>query len=715
MTGAPEITTADIVRLPPPGFVLPGGFGFGPDGSVLTYLADLEGGLNHALLARVPGEADPLVLARSTEADSATEYSHEEQMARERRRQRATGVTSYCWAQSANRILVPVTGGLDVIDMDEPRTPHRHRVATADAGPHTDAQISADGKLVAFSKDGDIWALDVDSSKARQITFGAAAAGVRRGIAEYIAAEELDRKSGLWISPDARHIAFCEVDDSGVAEIKIGDREKHRFPFAGAANARVRVGVVTSTGGPGEPVWLDTGDDPDIYVARVGWEPGGHVCVQILSRDQRSLDLLRFDPATGARTGLLTDTSDTWINLHDLWQPLRDGSFVWASERGGFMQLELHEAEGSLIRQLTEGDWIVTSLCRVDQERRVVYVVATEAGPLERHLYRVGLDDASLERVTDTPGVHEIVMDATCSRFVDTHSSTTAPPSVTLKSVLPQHDESVLSGASDTRITTMGLAAPEIVALPASDGTTLYGAVYEPSTPRPHPTVVAVYGGPHVQLVTESWTLTANMRAQHLRQLGFCVLILDNRGSFNRGVAFESAICSRLGNIELDDQVAGVKHLVATGIADPARVGIYGWSYGGYMALIALARRPDLFRCAVAGAPVVDWRDYDTAYTERYLGTPTANSAGYEQSGVGAYLGTLAAFGDERPLLVIHGDHDENVHFSHSEKLVAALTAHDIAHEFMPLTGERHMPRDDAKRAAIEDRVEKFLRSALKP
>ncbi|MCA9684510.1 MAG: prolyl oligopeptidase family serine peptidase, partial [Myxococcales bacterium] len=462
---------------------------------------------------------------------------------------------------------------------------------------------------------------------------------------------------------------------------------------------------------------------------RVGFFPSGDLWAQIEHRRQLELRLLAFSQggAGPART-LLTETSEVWINLHDLLRPLeldeataaahpeQVGAFIWASEKTGYRHLYLHDAEGKELRALTSGEWMVES-ATVDEVGQRVFFTGTKDDPRQRHLYVVGLDGQGLRRITEAPGMHGVVLDHDFDRFVDIHSDRNSPPTVALRSLSdgklirslhPSADSPV-----DPRIAALELEAPELVELTAADGkTTLYGAVYRPDPavhgPGPYPTVVSVYGGPHAQRVDDSWGSTVDLRAQYLRDHGYLVFKLDNRGAARRGLAFEAALRHDMGKVEVDDQVAGVKWLVDQGLADPARVAIYGWSYGGYMAAMALARAPETFTVAIAGAPVTHWDDYDTHYTERYMGLPQENPEGYARSSVMAHLDGLRG-----KLLLVHGLIDENVHFRHSARLINALIAAGKDYELQLYPDERHMPRRLADRVYMERRIFEFLQKNL--
>jgi dipeptidyl-peptidase-4 len=291
---------------------------------------------------------------------------------------------------------------------------------------------------------------------------------------------------------------------------------------------------------------------------------------------------------------------------------------------------------------------------------------------------------------------------------VDTYHSLHQPPTVRLRSLKDGVILAMLHSKRDARITELGLQPPEMVSLQNRDGATLYGAVYRPLAdrfgPGPYPTLVHVYGGPHKQMIANSWEPTIYMRDQYLRNLGFLVFVLDNRGSARRGLDFEAAIKGGLGHVEVEDQVDGVRWLVAMGLADPERVGIFGWSYGGYISAMCLGRAPETFKAAAAGAPVTHWDGYDTHYTERYMGTPQSNPRGYLESSVMRHVESI-----QGKLLLVHGLIDENVHFRHTARLINALIAAHKPYELLLFPDERHMPRRLEDRVYMEERIRDFF------
>jgi dipeptidyl-peptidase-4 len=672
----------------------PGAIRYSPDSKAVTFLHSESGTLVRDLW-RVDLETGARVRHFSP-SESATDQnvSREEALRRERQRLREMGVTHYAWAERAAVILAPVRGRL-------------YRIENGRADPIAegvvDPKISADGRRVFFVRESEVWCLDERGE--RRLTSGSSP-GVTHGLAEYIAQEELGRHSGFWPSPDGGKVAFEEADERHIPVFPIvhqgKDRpivEEHRYPFAGEANARVRLGVVCAGGG--DPSWLDLGTDPDPYLARVEFHPDGRLFVQILSRDQRRLELWAYEPS-GRRTRLLTEESPLWINLHhDLRFVEATGEFVWASERTGFKHLYLYGPDGRLVRPLTSGPWPVDAVVGLEEKTRMLYFAAGVDSPLERQICAVPLDGGDLRRLTSETGLHDAVIAPDGSSFVDVFDSRTRPPSVTLRRMDGSLWRELHSGPAPD------LPPPELHSFTSRDGVTLHAALYRPAAARP-PIVVSVYGGPHAQMVFDGWMLTVDMRAQLLAQEGFLVLKVDNRGSARRGLAFEGAIAGNMGDLELRDQIDGVRWAASQGWGDPSRVGIYGWSYGGYMSAMALVRAPDVFRVGVSGAPVTSWDGYDTAYTERYMRTPATNPEGYRSSSVMTHAAGLRG-----RLMLVHGMLDENVHFRHTARLVNALIRENRPCDLLVYPDERHMPRSEADRIAMETRILDYFRRHL--
>lgn len=724
------IPVEDVARFPRPGTAVPGAIRFSPDDAHVTFLRSPDDSLRRELCALdvKTGEVST-VMGAEAGGDSEENLTLEEKLRRERRRERATGVTRYAWAKDAPTLLVPMQRDLFVLETTSGRP---RRVVDGEEHAPLDARMSRDGKQIAYVMDDELYVVPTVGGTPRQITSGARGTGKTHGLAEYIAQEEMGRHHGYWWSRDGSKIAYTEVDETHIPIYRIvhqgkdavgeNAQEDHRYPFAGQANAHVRLGVTSARGGP--TTWMELAMDEvepgpdgwaDLYLARVHWMPDGSLVAQLQNRVQNRLDVVRFDPDTGKGTRILREESGIWINLHDIFEPLEkgqaddDGGFVWGSERNGFRHLFVIGRDGSVLRQLTNGPWMVDDVLGVDEDAGTIYFTGNREDPRERHLYSVPLTGGSIRRLTSEAGYHGITLDHGFSRFVDTHSALDQPPRITLRDLKTGEELAVIHEPNDPRIEALALSPPTLVGVKNRKGTQLFGALYLPEGPKaPRPTLISVYGGPHAQRVTNSWGMTVDMRAQYLRSLGYVVFVLDNRGSARRGLMFEGAIKHDMGHHEVEDQQDGVAWLVEQGHTDSARVGIYGWSYGGYMSAMSLMRAPETFKVAVAGAPVTSWDGYDTHYTERYMGTPLSNPKGYESANVMNYVDQL-----EGHLLLVHGGIDENVHFRHTARLVSRLIDADKDYELLMFPDERHMPRKVETRVYMEERLRRFLEKHL--
>lgn len=705
-----QITLAQVAAFPRPGTVVPGALRFTPDSAGITYLFSAEGSLVRSLWRYDIATGERTVLAGPPPASTSEgTMSREEELRRERARLRELGVTSYAFASKADVPVLLVPGGGKLwasVGGGEVK-----EVTGSDGA--IDPHLSPDGSQVAFVKDNELFVLPLSGGDPRQLTAGAEP-GLTNGLAEFVAQEELDRDEGFWWSPDGSQIAFIRADSRHIPDYVIVhqgksevDTEPHRYPFAGAPNAYLELGVVDLA--TAETSWMDIGADRDIYIARVGWRPDGVLTAQLLSRDQRTLRLLAFG-SDGKATTLIEERREPWINLFGDTRFLKDNRILWMSEDSGFAHLSVHTAEGARIAQLTRGEWVVTSLVAVDEERGLVYFSGTRDSVLERHLYSVPIQGGEVRRVTSEPGWHACVVAPDGSAFVDSWSSLQHATRSVLRDI-EGGERATLFANDGATAAELGLDPPEFTSLTVADGIELHGMIYRPPATdalRKHPLIISVYGGPHVQRVANEWMATVDLRAQYLAQQGYVVFKLDNRGSFNRGLAFEGALADRMGTVEVDDQVAGVRHMARLPYVDASRVGIYGWSYGGYMTLMGMLRAPDVFKVGVSGAPVTDWDGYDTGYTERYMGTPQSNPEGYHDSSALTHAHKL-----QGKLLLVHGMTDENVHFRHTARFIVALTEANKDYDLLIFPEERHMPRDAKGMEYQERRVLEYFEKNL--
>ncbi len=706
---ARRLTISDIATYPRPGMDAPGMVSFTPDSRSVNWLHAADGGLLRSLWRIDVANGERSVIAGP---GTDTSMSREEELLRERTRTRELGVSAYAWASESERPALMIHGPVVRISVDG--EPLRELNGTQGGLTPT---LSPDGSHLSFVREGEVCVIAVDGSTAPMQLTHDAADGLTNGVADYIAQEEFGLLRGHWWSNDGR-IAYLRVDERHIAPYPIVHQggadvevETHHYPFAGDANAAVSLRVVPAAGGQAVEMYLP---DEDGYLVRVGWWPDGsggqRLVAQWLNRQQNQLRLLAFgeDPTTPIE--LIDERQEPWINVGDDARGLNDGTFLWSSESTGFRHLLLRAADGALIRTLTEGDWIVDGVIGVDQEGGWVYFSSTRGSPLERRVERVSLSDGVIETLSPEGGVHSASLSPDGQWLAMLDTSLVDPPSVSLLATDGATQRRIFQPAvsTDQLADQLGIRAPQLRAFSAADGTTLYGALYRPDAAGPHPVVVAVYGGPHAQTVLDAWGLTVDMRAQYLAQQGFLVLKLDNRGMAGRGLGFEARLHRRMGTIEVDDQVAALEQLADEGIVDIERVGIYGWSYGGYLTVMSMLRRPDLFKVGVSGAPVSDWDGYDTGYSERYMDTPRNNAEGYREGSLLTHANRLRG-----RLLLIHGGVDENVHFRHTARLITALTAADRDYDLLIFPSERHMPRDRAGLEYQERRIARYFERHL--
>jgi len=624
--------------------------------------------------------------------------SAEEEARRERQRTSAfSGIVEYEFSKDSRLLLVPLGGDLYVYNLRARDAATAVRRLTNTEAYETDARFSPRGRYVSFVRDANLVVLELATGREQPITRDGAGT-ISYGMAEFIAQEEMDRDTGYWWGPDESRIAYTRVDESPIPETErfeiLADSVqviRQRYPFTGGPNALVSLFTAALAGGT--PVAMDLGANTDIYLARVHWFPDSRaLAVQRQSRDQKTLTLLRVEAETGAARELLTERSDTWIDLTNDFEFVSDsGEFIWGSSRTGYAHLYLYRADGTLRHPVTSGEWVVTAGGRgLDKKKGEVYFVANKESPIERQLYVASYrSPAPPRRVTTTPGWHAVQMSDDARYFLDTFSSTTQPPAVTLRGSSGREITPLVANTLDVSHPYWPFQSEHRPAvfgtLKASDGQTLHYKLVAPreigSTKR-HPVIVDVYGGPGSQDVGNSW---GDLFHQYLAQQGYVVFALDNRGTAFRGTRFETALHRQMGSVEIADQIAGVEFLRTLQYVDPARIGVWGWSYGGYMALNCMTRAPDYFAAGVAGAPVTDWALYDTHYTERYMGTPANNAAGYAQSRVMAH-----ARGLRGPLLMIHGMADDNVLFTHSTAMFKTLQDESKAFAVMPYPGGKH-------------------------
>jgi dipeptidyl-peptidase-4 len=651
-----------------------------PDGKRFVFT---EGG--KLRLYDVASKAKRDLVSMDAVAAAATAVPKSERFAFENRGVREQDVQ---WLPSGQELLLSAGGDLFLFRLDAGGWTQ----LTATPEAERDPKLSPDGLRVSFRRAHDLYVMEIASRKVTRLTNDGSATRLNAEL-DWVYPEELDLGTAHWWSPDSKSIAYLQFDVSREPVYPQADLaqfpallEPERYPKAGDPNADVLLGVVPVTGGRTQ--WMNAGETRDALLARVFWLPDSSgLAVERLNRIQNRLDLLVADAKSGAAREVLHESDPYWVNVRDDVRFLKGGKeFLWPSERDGFNHLYRYSIEGSQLAQLTRGDWEVTSTACVDEAGGRAYYVSTEASPLERQLYSVRLDGSGGRRLSGPAGTHSISMAPKCATYLDSFSSLTEPTRRTLH----RNDGSELAvyAEPDRQALDEYVVMPsEIVEVKASDGARLYGRLIKPSgyeTGRKYPVVVEVYGGPHAQTVENRWYGALTVE-QVLAQRGFAVWMIDGRGSAGRGHKWESAVFRNLGAKELEDQKDGVRHLVSMGLADPARIGIHGWSYGGFMTLYALLHAPDVFSCGVAGAPVTDWRNYDSIYTERYMGLPSENAEGYDKSSLVKSASNLKG-----RLLIAHNIEDDNVLFQNTLRMADALENADRPFEMLVYPNKSH-------------------------
>jgi dipeptidyl-peptidase-4 len=642
-----------------------------------------------------------------------------ERARRERMRIVDRGFTTFDLSEDGTRVVLPLSGRVFVIERGgsasgRPRAIGEEQSATRRGGdfPAIDPRFSPDGKHVAYVRGHDLYVTEVASGRERRLTRGGSEA-LTHGLAEFIAQEEMGRFQGYFWSPDSRGIAYTEVDYGGVERFTLADPARPAapavvfpYPRAGTANALVRLGLIAVVGGA--TTWVKWDQQRYPYLARVLWkEREAPLTILVQTRDQRETALLRVDPRTGATRALHKEADDGWVDLDDdlpRWLP--DGSgFLNVTERPGRRSLELRRSDGSLARIVVPVELGFWAISHIAEDSRQAHVLT--ATPVATTLYQVPLQGApaALRSLTTDVAEHAAIFSKNGAVYVDTRTARDALPESTyfVRSETGWRKGGVLPSVAESPPFRVNL---ELTQISGASGRSYHAAIVRPRTAPPQgarlPVIVNVYGGP------TSLTVKSDERSYLLHQWiadhGVVVVCVDNRGTARRDRRWSRAVKGSFGSVPLEDQVDALRALGARyAELDLTRVGVYGWSFGGYMAALAAMKRPDVFRVAVAGAPVVDWRDYDTHYTERYLGVPNQNPLGYKDSDLLTYAPRLT-----RPLLLIHGTSDDNVYFFHSLKLSDALFRAGKPHDFLPLSVTHQVP-DAVVRERLWGRIVEFL------
>jgi dipeptidyl-peptidase-4 len=670
------------------------GVALSPDGKRVTYLkAKPEAANVQDLWAADVKGGEPYRLIDSAALSSGAKTLSEAELARrERARVSARGIVEYSWDSQGRFILVPLDGDLYLDSVADGKVSR----LTDTPGDEVDAKVSPKGGFVSYVRDQNLYIKPITGGPEKALTTEGKDA-LSFGTSEFVAQEEMDRFTGYWWNPSETSIAYTRVDESTVdiiprADIGPGGATvvEQRYPRAGRPNAVVDLFVQDLA--TGKTVQIDLGANKDIYVARVDWSADGKTLyVQRQSRDQKTLELIAYDPATGQGRTIVTQTDAHWVELSNDFTPLKDGSFLWSSEASGDKHLYHYAATGKLIAQVTQGDWPVSALEGVDEARKVAIFSASMDTPLERRIYEVSYAKPSKPKaLTPAGGWWTAKVAATGGAFAGGYSDPKTPPQTALYDAAGKRvrwiEENKLAEGHPYWPYASTLPVPEYGTLKAADGEVLHYEILKPvgfDPAKKYPAIVSVYGGPHAQTVNRTWQ---SVRDRPYLEDGYVIFRLDNRGSGNRSAKFKRALDRRMGTVEVEDQLQGAQFLAGLPYVDPDKLGVMGWSYGGFMTLMLMTAPDTPFKAGAAGAPPTAWQLYDTHYTEQFMGTPDGNKDGYANSDVVSRLKALKP----GSLLLLHGMADDNVIFENSTRVIAALQKNATPFEMMLYPGERH-------------------------
>ncbi len=674
-----------------------------PSGDAVLFLRTPENSEARALWVweRSTGQERVLATAEQLLGAGVEHLSAEERARRERMRVSGRGISSYELSGDGTRVLIPLSGKLFLIERASGAT----RELPSAGGAPVDARFSPDGNAVSLVRGGELSVIDLDDDTERRITSGATR-DLTHAVAEFIAQEELDRMEGYWWSPDSAEIAWQETDLSRVERLRITDPlhpeaspEESAYPRVGTPNATVRVHIASLTGRPSREVRWDGARYP--YLATVRWSRNAPLTLVVLNRAQTELSVLVAD-SNGATREVHRERDEAWLNVdQDFPRWSADGrSFLWATERNGAWQIERRGITDEPAAPLTPPDLDLRGMLTWDERHDRIFALVGD-----------GEGSTQIAAITQRDGAPSVELR---TRDEADHGASIAPDgSMELRETrrtdaLPRF---TVHDASGAELGVLRSTSEDPVEHPRVEFTTvtprhLRAAVVRPrdfSPSRRYPVIAWVYGGPHSRLVARS--MTRYLVPQWFADQGFVVVITDGRGTADRGRAWERSLHLRIGDVPLEDEVAALRALGAADRSlDLDRVGVMGWSFGGYLSARAVIERPDVFHAAVAGAPVTEWREYDTCYTERYLGLVDEHADAYDRASLLPHAPTL-----RRPLLIVHGTADDNVYLNNTLRLTDALYRAGRRFEFLPLAGQTHLVNDPERVVAWTLRARQFL------
>ena len=636
--------------------------------------------------------------------------------------QRLARRRSYTMNRARTATVLTIAGDLYYYEFGADRA----KRLTFSPGDEEEVSFSPDGATVAFVRSHNLYVVDLESGRERALTTDGSAE-LLNGKLDWVYQEEIYGRGiyrGYWWSPDSSRLAFLQLNEESVPEFTVVDHLPYRlgvetwaYPKAGDPNPTVKLGVVTVAGGT--PTWIDTDEYAPIQFLIVGvdWTPDSrHVVYQVQDREQTWLDLKLGDAGTGKSSTLFRETTAAWVNVNGgpVW--LSDGSFLWLSERSGWKHIYHYAADGALIRQVTDGPWEVRTLHGVaadaaDEDGGWIYFSGTERSHIGGDVYRVKLDGSHLTLLSTAAGTHQANFNPSFTHYIDTWSDVTTPPQVRLH----RADGGELRVIDDNPVTVLSeyrLSQPAFLQVHTRDGFVMEAMMIKPpdfDPARRYPVYQHTYGGPHLPQVRNAWGGTTYLYHQMLAQKGIVVWICDNRTASGKGAVSTWPVYRNFGELELRDIEDGIAWLTEQPYVDASRIGINGWSYGGYMVSYALTHSTS-FAMGIAGGSVTDWRDYDTIYTERYMQMPQNNPDGYRKSSP-----RFAAQDLDGQLLLLHGMIDDNVHVQNTLQFAYELQQAGKPFDLMLYPKSRHGIAEPSLVKHMRTRMVDFIMKHLAP
>ncbi len=707
---APDYSIARIFAEPGLTGYHPENIEWSPDGRYLSYFLRQPGDRQADLFAVDTRSGKIFMLLSAKQLAGAAAPPSAIKNLRERERVTRYHVNSYHWSPKSDAIFYLSNDQLYLYDLET----HQTSQITHAPGAKRDPQLSPDGTWVSYVSDGDVHFVPLHGGPVHSVAKHVD--GVLNGELDWVYTEELDLRSAYAWSPDGRYIAFLQFDQRLVQAFPLIDYLKQqptvylqKYPTAGSPNPIVRLGVYDIASG--KLAWMPLAGSADTYLARFGWLPEGHrLYGEVLNRAQTKLQLVTCDPDSGEIRTLVVQDDPDWIDVRDAPHFLKSGGFIWSSQQDGWHHLYLYSDDGRLARKLTTGDYNVLKLDGVNERTGELYFTRYTHGPLNTELYRVSLRGGAGLAVTSRAGVHDIKMNKQADQFLDIYSNVMTPPSTILAGV---HNGRRIEIQAAARLP-YRFQKPRFFTILAADGKTpIYARMTLPPEFDPaqkYPVIMYQYGGPDVApTVRDAWGGTGFLFDQLLVQQGFILFATDNRAATYFSHRSQALVKNHLGELALADQLAAVDWLKSKPYGDATRIGIWGWSYGGYMTTYALTHAPGVWRAGIAVAPVTQWQDYDSIYTERYMGTPQDNPQGYAQNSSVASADKLAD-----PLLLVAGTGDDNVHWQNTLQFIQALIDAGKPYQLMVYPNKTHGILGPAAHTQLFTAMQAFWQQQLK-